>query len=165
MLQQYIANQFEGALIQLKNEINSYTHKENIWKLKGEIKNSGGTLALHLIGNLRHFIGSVLGNTGYARNREAEFSSVNIPTAAIMKDIDELTYSVKLTIANLTQDQLFGEYPLKDGKPAKITVERLVQLLGHLQYHVGQINYHRRILEAPVSLPDGVERLEKRNQV
>ena len=55
MLQQYLANQFEGALIQLKNEINSYTHKEDLWKLKGDIKNSGGTLALHLIGNLHHF--------------------------------------------------------------------------------------------------------------
>lgn len=162
MLQQYLANQFESALIQLKNEINSYTHKEDLWKLKGDIKNSGGTLALHLIGNLRHFIGMALGNSGFVRNREAEFNDRNVPTSAIMKAVDELTYSVKTTISQLTQEQLYGEYPLKDGKPAKITVERLIQLFGHLQYHIGQINYHRRLLEAPVSLQDGVEKLEKR---
>lgn len=162
MLQQYLAGQFESALIQLKNEINSYTHKENIWKLKGEIKNSGGTLALHLIGNLRHFIGAALGQTGFVRNREAEFNDRNVPSAEIMKNIDELAYMVKITVSNLTTEQLFGEYPLKDGKPAKITSERLVQLLGHLQYHVGQINYHRRMIDAPVSLPDGVDALEKR---
>lgn len=162
MLQQYLAGQFESALIQLKNEINSYTHKENIWKLKGDIKNSGGTLALHLIGNLRHFIGASLGNTGFVRNRDAEFNDRNVPTSAIMKSIDELTYSVKTTVSHLTQEQLFGEYPLKDGKPAKITAERLIQLLAHLQYHVGQVNYHRRMLDAPVSLSDGIEALEKK---
>lgn len=162
MLQQYLADQFEGALIQLKNEINNYTHKDNLWKLQGEIKNSGGTLALHLVGNLRHFIGAALGNSGFVRNREAEFNDRNVPSSEIMKNVDELAYSIKVIIGNLTQEQLFGEYPLKDGKPAKVTVERLIQLLAHLQYHIGQINYHRRMLEAPVSLPDGVERLEKR---
>ncbi|MBK9732505.1 MAG: DUF1572 family protein [Chitinophagaceae bacterium] len=162
MLQQYLADQFESALIQLKNEINSYTHKENIWRLKGDIKNSGGTLALHLIGNLRHFIGATLGNTGYVRQRDAEFNDRDVPSSEIMKNIDELTYSVKVIVGNLTQEQLFGEYPLKDGKPAKVTSERLIQLLAHLQYHVGQINYHRRMLDAPVSLSDGIDELEKR---
>ncbi|MGB3073839.1 MAG: DUF1572 family protein, partial [Chitinophagales bacterium] len=138
MLQQYLADQFESALIQLKNEINSYTHKENIWRLKGDIKNSGGTLALHLIGNLRHFIGATLGNTGYVRQRDAEFNDRDVPSSEIIKNIDELTYSVKVIVGNLTQEQLFGEYPLKDGKPAKVTSERLIQLLAHLQYHVGQ---------------------------
>lgn len=163
MLQQYLAGQFEGALIQLKNEINNYTHKENIWQLKGEIKNSGGTLALHLIGNLRHFIGATLGNTGYVRNRDAEFSDRNIPSSEIMKNIDETAYSIKTIISNLTDEQLYGPYPIKDKNIADTTLTRLVHLYGHLQYHVGQVNYHRRILEAPVSLPDGVLKLEKRN--
>ncbi|MEP7128316.1 MAG: DinB superfamily protein, partial [Chitinophagales bacterium] len=81
MLQQYLADQFESALIQLKYEINNYTHKEKMWKLKGDIKNSGGTLALHLIGNLRHFIGTTLGNTGFVRNRDAEFNDRDVPSS------------------------------------------------------------------------------------
>lgn len=160
MLQEYLAEQFEAALLQLKNEINAYTHKEHVWQVSGQIANSGGTLAWHLIGNLNHFIGAVLGNTGYVRNRNAEFADRNISTSKLMKDVDEISYRIKMIVPNLTDGQLFGEYPLKDGKPAKITAERLVQLLAHLNYHVGQINYHRRLLDQPVSLPDDVQWLD-----
>src|SRR5262249_3032744 len=150
-----------------KNEINSYTHKENLWELAGEIKNSGGTLALHLIGNLNHFVGAGLGNTGYVRNRDAEFADRNVPTAKIIKDIDELAYRVKMIVGNLTEDQLFGEFPIKDGLEARLgktTIQRLFYLFGHFNYHLGQVNYHRRLIEPPVSIADGVERLENRTK-
>ena len=160
-LQQYIAAQFDAALLQLKNEINNYTHKETLWEIRGEIKNSAGTLALHLIGNLNHFIGAGLGKTGYVRNRDAEFADRNVSTGTIIKNIDELTYKVKVVVENLTDEQLYGDYPINDGKPAKTTVQRLIQLLAHLNYHVGQVNYHRRLLETPVSIADGVERLKQ----
>src|SRR6185295_2819888 len=163
MLQQYIADQYEAALLQLKNEINSYTHKENVWRIENQIANSGGTLAWHLIGNLNHFIGAALGNTGYVRQRDKEFSDRNIPTSKLMKEVYELTYRVKNIVANLTDEQLYADFPLKDGKSGKITVERLVYLLAHLQYHVGQINYHRRLLDQPVSLPDDVQQLDQPN--
>ena len=159
MLQHYIAEQFEAALLQFKNEINGYTHKENIWKLQGEIKNAGGTLALHLIGNLNHFIGVGLGNTGYVRDRDAEFSRRNVSSSEIIKNIDDITYQVKIIVSNLTDEQLFGDYPLNDGRPAKITAERLIQVLAHLNYHLGQINYHRRMIEQPVSIADDVKKL------
>src|SRR6185295_3618266 len=163
MLQQYLADQFEAALQQLKNEINSYTHKEHVWHVKGQIANSGGTLAWHLIGNLNHFIGAGLGNSGYVRQRDKEFSDRDIPTSKLMKEVDELAYKVKNIVSNLTDEQLYGEYPLKDGKPAKITAQRLIQVLAHLNYHVGQINYHRRLLDQPVSLPDEVQQLDQPN--
>ena len=163
MLQRYLADQFEAALLQLKNEINSYTHKENVWRIENQIANSGGTLAWHLIGNLNHFICGVLGNTGYVRHRDKEFTDCNIPTSKLMKEVDELSYRVKNIVANLTDGQLNAPFPLNDGKPAKITVQRLVQLLAHLQYHVGQINYHRRLLDQPVSLPDDVQQLDQPN--
>jgi uncharacterized damage-inducible protein DinB len=166
MLQQYFAQQYEAALLQLKNEINSYTHKDHVWELKGQILNSGGTLALHLTGNLNHFIGAVLGNTGYVRQRDKEFSERNVPTGKLIKEIDELTYRVKNIISNLTDEQLFGEYPLKDGKEerlGKTTIQRLIYFLAHLNYHLGQINYHRRLFDQPVSLPDEVEKLDQPN--
>jgi hypothetical protein len=163
MLQQHLAGLFESALIQLKNEINAYTHKEHVWEISGDIKNSGGTLVLHLVGNLNHFIGTVLGNTGYVRNREAEFAERNVSTSKLMKDVDEVTYNVKNIIANLSDAQLFGDYPLNDGKQWKTTDARLLQLLSHLNYHLGQVNYHRRLFDQPVSLPDEVLRLGKKN--
>ncbi len=163
MLSEYLVIQFEAALTQLKYEINSYTHKEHVWEIENQIKNSGGTLALHLTGNLNYFVGTVLGGTGYVRQRDKEFSDRNVSTSAIMKDIDELNYKVKNIIGGLTDEHLYGPYPLNDGKPAKSIVERLVQLLGHLNYHIGQINYHRRLLDQPVSLPDDVNRLDQPN--
>jgi hypothetical protein len=133
-----------------------------MWAIDNDIKNSAGTLALHLLGNLNHFIGATLGNTGYVRNREAEFSELNVPSSKLMKEIDEITYRIKIIIGNLIDSDLSNDYPLIDGKPATKTGERLIQLLAHLNYHLGQINYHRRLLEQPVSLPDDVDRLDKR---
>lgn len=163
MLQEYLSEQFESAILQLKNEINNYTHKERVWEVENQISNSGGTLAWHLIGNLNHFIGAALGNTGYVRQRDKEFSDRNIPTSKLMKEVDELAYRVKSIVSGLTDEQLFGEYPLKDGKSGKITVQRLVYVLAHLNYHLGQINYHRRLLDQPVSLPDEVSQLDQPN--
>jgi hypothetical protein len=163
MLSQFFANHFENALQQLKNEINSYTHKDNVWRTEGQIKNSGGTLCLHILGNLNHFIGAVLGNTGYVRNRDKEFSERNVPTGKMIKDIDEIMYRIKEILPKLTDEDLSGPYPLNDGKIWKITGDRLAQLLGHLNYHLGQINYHRRILDQPVSLPDEVSQLDQPN--
>ncbi len=165
MLQQYFAEQFEAALFQLKNEINSYTHKENVWRIEGQIINSGGTLCLHLLGNLNHFIGAVLGNTGYVRQRDREFSDRDVPTGKLIKDIDELMYRIKNIFTNLSDDQLHGFYPLNDGKKWKMTDSRLLQLLSHLNYHLGQINYHRRILDQPISLPDDVAQLDQPNKL
>jgi Protein of unknown function (DUF1572) len=160
MLQKFLADQFEAALLQLKNEINGYTHKEHVWQVSGQIANSGGTLALHLLGNLNHFIGAGLANNGYVRHREKEFTERNVPTSQLMKQVDEVSYLVKETISNLSDEQLFAEYPIKDNVPGKITAERLAFLLAHLNYHVGQINYHRRLLDQPVSLPDDVQRIQ-----
>ncbi|MCS6991502.1 MAG: DUF1572 family protein [Chitinophagales bacterium] len=159
MLQQDLAQQFEAALLQLRNEINAYTHHDRLWKTDGDIKNSGGTLCVHLIGNLSYYIGAVLGLSGYQRNREQEFAGNPVPSGSLIKQIDELLYQTKTTIASLTDDQLFGNYPLNDGKPWKTTVARLLHLLAHLNYHLGQINYHRRLLDPPVSLPADVNKL------
>ena len=69
MIKDDLLIQFENGLNQLKLELNSYNNLESVWKISGNIKNSGGNLALHLIGNLNHFVGFGLGNTGYIRNR------------------------------------------------------------------------------------------------
>ena len=78
---------FERDLKKLISELEAYKDEENIWKVSGNISNSTGTLALHLVGNLKHFIGAVMGNTGYIRNREAEFSLRNIPRAQLIMQV------------------------------------------------------------------------------
>ena len=69
---------FQRDLEKLKTEITSYNDKNKMWEVKGKISNSAGNLCLHVCGNLQHFIGAVLGNSGYGRNREAEFNKKNV---------------------------------------------------------------------------------------
>ena len=45
----------------LRAQINAYAEEEQLWEVPEGISNSAGTLALHLVGNLRHFIGAQIG--------------------------------------------------------------------------------------------------------
>ena len=148
MIQQSLTELFERDLNKLKEEINLYSEESKIWVLKGEIKNSAGNLALHLIGNLNHFIGAILGNSGYLRNRDAEFSDKNIPRAEMINNIDKTIVVIKSSLSKISDEDLKKDYPVKVLKD-KVTMRIeffLIHLLGHLNYHLGQINYHRRLL-------------------
>lgn len=142
-----IIQYFERDLNALKTEINLYENENNLWIIKDEIKNSGGNLALHLIGNLNHFIGAALGNTGYIRQREREFSEKNIPREKILNEIEILIPMVKNTINNLSEQDLRKEFPLKKQDKTIQTDAMLLHLVLHLSYHLGQINYHRRLIK------------------
>jgi len=133
-------------LNKLKEEIKAYTNEKDLWKIDGTIKNSAGNLALHLCGNLQHFIGHVLGNTNYKRNREAEFSGKKEPREAIVKDIDATIDAVNMTLNELDQNAISKRYPIDVLGFEMTTVFFLIHLATHLNYHLGQINYHRRIL-------------------
>lgn len=149
MIQQSLTELFERDLNKLKAEINLYTDEGKIWVLKGEIKNSAGNLALHLLGNLNHFIGAILGNSGYVRNRDAEFSDKNIPCSEIINNIDKTIGVVRSTLSKISDDDLKKDYPVKVLKD-KVTMRTeffLIHLSGHLNYHLGQINYHRRLIQ------------------
>ena len=148
MIQQSLTELFERDLNKLKAEITLYTDEGKIWVLKGEIKNSAGNLALHLLGNLNHFIGAILGNSGYVRNRDAEFSDKNIPRSEIIDNIEKTIGVVKSTLSKISDDDLKKDYPVKVLKD-KVTMSTeffLIHLFGHLNYHLGQINYHRRLI-------------------
>jgi len=147
MIKEALLEIFERDLGKLKEEISLYTNENNLWKTEKQISNSGGNLALHLIGNLNHFIGATLGNTGYVRERDNEFSDKNIPVQKILDNIDATIIVVKNTLSNLTAEDFEKVFPLeKHGQIVK-TDFMLLHLLAHLEYHLGQINYHRRLIE------------------
>ena len=147
MVKEALLEIFERDLGKLKEEISLYTDENNLWKTEKQISNSGGNLALHLIGNLNHFIGATLGNTGYVRERDNEFSDKNIPVQKILDNIDATIIVVKNTLSNLTAEDFEKVFPLeKHGQIVK-TDFMLLHLLAHLEYHLGQINYHRRLTE------------------
>ena len=134
-------------LEKLKTEITSFKDEKNIWKISGEIKNSAGNLCLHLCGNLQHFVGAVLGNSGYVRNRDAEFSRKDVPKTDLIKEIDVTIKAVKLTIESLTEAELNKISPSNIFGEGTSTGAFLIYLATHLNYHLGQINYHRRLLD------------------
>jgi len=138
---------FQRDLENLKTEISSYKDEKNLWKISGTIKNSAGNLCLHLCGNLQHFIGAVLGNSGYVRNREAEFSRKNVPLKELVKEIELTTTVIVKTLKNLKEVQLGEKFPINVFGYEMTTEYFLIHLITHLNYHLGQINYHHRLLE------------------
>lgn len=138
---------FKRDLNKLIEELNLYQNESNLWKVDRSISNSAGTLCLHLIGNLNHFMGSVFGNTGYVRQRELEFSLKNIPISELIKQVENTIEVVETTLKNLTDEDLQKEYKRREFEATMTTEYFLVHLSMHLAYHLGQINYHRRLLD------------------
>lgn len=138
---------FERDLQKLKLEIDSFQTEENLWKTTGQITNSAGNLALHLTGNLNHYVGSLLGKTGYVRNRPAEFDSKNVQVAELLAGIGEVSQTVSQTLGGLSEQDLSKPYPKPVFGYEMTTSFMLIHLSTHLSYHLGQINYLRRILE------------------
>jgi uncharacterized damage-inducible protein DinB len=136
---------FLRDLEKLKTEISSFKDEKNIWKISGEISNSAGNLCLHLCGNLQHFIGAVLGNSGYVRNRDAEFSRKNVPIRELVAEIELTAKIVEKTLMELKENDLQKIYPINVFGFEMTTGYFLIHLTTHLNYHLGQINYHRRL--------------------
>jgi uncharacterized damage-inducible protein DinB len=146
MLRKVLAELYERDLDKLKTEIQSYANEEDLWKLADGISNSGGSLCLHLTGNLKHFFGAVLGNTGFERDRDSEFANKDVSRTEMIADIDVTKNVVLSTIAGLTEEDLDKVYPIEVfGKPMT-TGFFITHLATHFNYHLGQINYHRRIV-------------------
>ncbi len=137
---------FTRDLTKLKDEINAYSDESKLWVTAKEINNSAGNLCLHLTGNLKHFLGATLGNTGFVRDRDAEFRQKNVERAELVKGIDEAIEVVTNTLASLDEQDLAKPYPIDFFKKAGSTAFYLLHISTHLNYHLGQINYHRRLL-------------------
>lgn len=139
---------FNRDLNKLKQEIELYQNENNLWKIEKGISNSAGNLCLHLIGNLNNFIGSELGKTNYSRNRPLEFSLKHIPKTELIEKIEETILVLNKTLAIVTPEILQQEYPILVFESKTTTEFFLVHLSTHLAYHLGQINYHRRLLDS-----------------
>lgn len=147
MLIETLKTLFNRDLNQLKTEIDSYQNESDIWKTQKGIANSAGNLCLHLVGNLNTYIGAEFGKTGYIRNRPLEFSLKDIPRTELLSKIEETIVVVDNALNTISEEELKKEYSLLVFKNKTSTEFMLVHLTTHLAYHLGQINYHRRLLE------------------
>jgi uncharacterized damage-inducible protein DinB len=147
MLTHTLQQLFNRDLDKLSDEINAYQNESNMWLTTEDVSNCAGNLCLHIAGNLKAFIGAELGQTGYIRQRDLEFSQKNVPREDLLKDIEAVKGIVSNTLSQLTVTDLEKKYPLEVFKKPMTTAFFLVHLSTHLAYHLGQINYHRRLLD------------------
>lgn len=139
---------FDKGLTKLAEEINLYPDDASLWVVKEGIKNSGGNLCLHLAGNLQHFLGAVLNDSGYVRNRDAEFALKNISRKKLLDEIEATKIAVKDSLEQISKKEMEKDFPIALNDEIVTTEYYLVHLLAHLNYHTGQVNYHRRLLAA-----------------
>jgi hypothetical protein len=146
MLKNTLKELYTRDLNKLKAEIELYKTDADLWLLANGISNTGGNLALHLCGNLLHFFGATLNASGYVRKRDEEFSTKGLAKTILIAKVDEVLKDVLATLEKQSDAEIAKTYPIEVfGEP--ITTEYfLIHLSTHLNYHLGQINYHRRIV-------------------
>lgn len=137
---------FERDLKRLQVELDMYDHEDKLWIIHGEINNSAGNLMMHICGNLQHFVGAVLNDSKYERNRDFEFSG-KLSKGEILEQIKKTKEVVATSLSHIPADELSAPYPLQPFGYPMTKSQFLMHLYGHLNYHLGQVNYHRRLLE------------------
>ncbi len=147
MLIQALRTLYLRDLHSLHREIAAFRQEADLWRTLPGISNSAGNLCLHLCGNLRHYIGHVLGGEEYVRDRPLEFSAKDLPKAHLLQEVDHTIRSVELGLGALGPAQLETPFPAPLPMDASNTGHFLLHLYGHLSWHLGQINYLRRLLE------------------
>ncbi len=147
MLIDSLISLFIRDLNKLKAEVEAYQNEEALWKTDNNIANSAGNLCLHLIGNLNTYIGAQLGHSGYIRQRDLEFSLKDIARSEIMEQIEKTIDVINFSLDKLSEEDLKKDYPDKPLGYTMTTEYFMIHLIGHLNYHLGQINYHRRLLD------------------
>ncbi|REJ78899.1 MAG: DUF1572 domain-containing protein [Acidobacteria bacterium] len=146
MLNHSIRDLFVRDLRSAAEEIDSYPSDESLWEVREGINNSGGNLGLHLAGNINHFFGSVLGSSDYERNRDLEFSSKGASREAVSDALRNAAGVVQDVLDSMSDEDLRNDFPEQFGGKTVSNAWMIAHLLTHLNYHLGQINYHRRLV-------------------
>jgi uncharacterized damage-inducible protein DinB len=133
-------------LAALRREVEAYPDDESLWRCPPGLPNAGGTLALHLAGNLQHYVGALLGQSGYRRDRPAEFARRGVSRGEILAEIEAARAAVERTLPKVPDASLVAPFPEQVGGRTMSTSVWLVHLATHLAYHLGQLDYHRRVV-------------------
>jgi uncharacterized damage-inducible protein DinB len=146
MLVESVAAILDRDLQALGREVEAYPDDGALWQLPEGVTNSGGTLVLHLTGNIQHFLGARLAGTGFVRDRPAEFSARGVPRAAVLRQIEAARSAVRAAAEKLAGEALKQDFPEVVGGMRVATGDYLIHLVSHFGYHLGQVDYHRRLV-------------------
>jgi uncharacterized damage-inducible protein DinB len=160
MLVAAVAAILDRDLQALAREVTAYPDERALWATPPGIQNSGGTLAVHLAGNIRHYFGAKLGGTGYVRDRPAEFAARDVPRATILAQIEEARAAVRAAAARTADERQEEDFPEVIAGMRVATGEYLIHLVSHFAYHLGQLDYHRRVVTGQARGVDAVRTAE-----
>ena len=146
MLSDYLVGVIVRDMKAVGREVEAYPDDASLWRTPPGVTNSGGTLALHLCGNVQHFFGAILGGTGYVRDRAAEFSRRDVPRTEILQQVNGAVAAAERGLAKVTDASLTVRFPEVIAGHTFETGDWLIHLAVHLGYHLGQIDYHRRLV-------------------
>lgn len=160
MLVAAVAAILDRDLRALAREVAAYPDERALWVTPPGVLNSAGTLALHLAGNVRHYFGARLGRTGFVRDRPAEFAARDVPRDTILYEIEQARAAVRAAAARVGADVLDQDFPDVVGGVRVATGEYLIHLVSHFAYHLGQLDYHRRLVTGDARGVDAVRAAE-----
>ena len=141
---------FNNGLTKVQEELLAYDDENELWVVEKNIKNSAGHLAQHLVGNLKTFVGKYMGGIPYHRERDREFSERQFDRNTLLRLIDETKEAIRQSLTDKEESFLSEPFPGEAVvvKPGQTNGFMLTHLYAHLNYHLGQMNYHRRLLQA-----------------
>lgn len=160
MLLRDVAAIFDRDLRALARELDAYPDERDLWQVPPGVLNSAGTLALHLSGNVQHYLGAVFGGTGYRRDRAAEFAERGVPRAELHRRIEAARAAVQAAAGRAGDVPLAGDFAEVVGGVRVAAGEYLVHLVAHFAYHLGQVDYHRRLVTGDARGVDAVRAAE-----
>jgi hypothetical protein len=152
MLANELADLFKRDIARLIQELKAFPDTASVWKTAPGIANAAGTLALHLEGNLREYIGRQLGDIDFMRDRPLEFSARGLDRDELIARIEAVHQSIPPVIGRLTHEQLEARFPENVLGTPLTTRQFLMHLLAHLSYHLGQVDYLRRFVTGNAAL-------------
>ena len=130
----------------VRREVEAYPKEQDLWREVPGIANVGGTLVLHLAGNIQHYFGARLGGTGYVRDRPAEFARRNVRRSELLGELAAAHVALEAARNAGRVTDLLADFPeVVSGARVAIN-EYLMHLVAHFAFHLGQLDYHRRVV-------------------
>jgi len=146
MLLRSVAAILDRDLRALRREIEAYPDERSLWQEVPGVSNVAGTLALHLAGNIQHYLGARLAGTGYVRDRAAEFARRNVPRSELLREVEAARAAVQSALSGPSAPDPGDDFP-EPIAGARVRIgDYLVHLATHVAYHLGQVDYHRRMV-------------------
>jgi len=117
-----------------------------LWWRPHADSNAVGNLVLHVCGSSRHFLGRVVGGTGYERDRKAEFAQRGPrPRADLLRVLEETVAETDRVLGALDPARLFEARDVPRDSPQSV-LALVLRTSHHWAVHTGQIVYATKLL-------------------